>query len=180
MNLSGRLAIGMLFPVVLLLLALGFVHGVSWPGILLAGGAVAMVLMTAETIARLLSKPAQLMGVADGLARGEQVPIGRGSSGNDEATRLAATLAELSAQLGSRQNLLENTVESIRDPVVVADEHGSVVIANVAARRLLGVEIGFNSITGVRAFTCYYADGMTIDADFEIAIGVRAVRRERR
>ena len=94
MNLSGRLAIGMLFPVVLLLLALGFVHGVSWPGILLAGGAVAMVLMTAETIARLLSKPAQLMRVADGLARGEQVPISRGSSGNDEATRLAAALAE--------------------------------------------------------------------------------------
>lgn len=162
MNLSGRLAIGMLFPVVLLLLALGFVHGVSWPGILLAGGAVAMVLMTAETIARLLSKPAQLMRVADGLARGEQVPISRGSSGNDEATRLAAALAELSAQLGSRQNLLENTVESIRDPVVVADEHGTVVIANVAARRLLGVEIGFNSVTDVRAFTCYYADGVTI------------------
>ena len=54
MNLSGRLAVGMMFPVVTLLLTLGFIHGVTWPGILLAGGVVSVVLMTAEMIARSL------------------------------------------------------------------------------------------------------------------------------
>ena len=159
MNLSGRLAVGMLLPIVMLLCALGFVHGVSWPGILLASGAIAVVLMTAERIARQLSKPAQLMRAADGLSRGEQAPIGPG--GNDEAARLSATLAELSAQLGSRQNLLEKTVESIRDPVVVADERGLIVIVNAAARRLYSVEPGFDTITGVRTFQNYFADGTT-------------------
>ncbi|WP_163152523.1 hybrid sensor histidine kinase/response regulator [Bradyrhizobium uaiense] len=161
MNLSGRLAVGMMLPVVMLLLALGFIHGVSWSGVALAGGAVAVVLMTAELIAKSLSRtPAQMVRVAEAPSRGQQAPIG--TSGNDEAAQLAATLAELSAQLGSRQNLLEKTIESIRDPVVVADEHGVVVIANAAARRLYSVEPGFHTLTGVRRFQNYYADGTTV------------------
>lgn len=160
MNLSGRLAVGMMFPVVTLLLTLGFIHGVTWPGMALAGGAVAVVLMTAELIARsLATTPAQLVRAADALSRGEPVSIR--PSGNDEAAQLAATLAELSAQLGSRQHLLEKTVESIRDPVVVADEHAMIVIVNAAARRLYGVEPGFDTLTGVRNFQNYYADGTT-------------------
>ncbi|WP_050627339.1 PAS domain S-box protein [Bradyrhizobium viridifuturi] len=160
MNLSGRLAVGMMLPVVTLLLTLGFIHGVTWPGMALAGGAVAVVLMTAELIARSLARtPAQLVRAADALSRGQPVPSG--AVGNDEAAQLAATLAELSAQLGSRQHLLEKTVESIRDPVVVADEHAMIVIVNAAARRLYGVEPGFDTLTGVRTFQNYYADGTT-------------------
>ncbi|QIG99133.2 MULTISPECIES: PAS domain S-box protein [unclassified Bradyrhizobium] len=161
MNLSGRLAMGMMLPVVALLLALGFIHGVTWPGILLAGGAIMVVLMTAEMIARSLSgTPAQLVRAAEASSRGEQAPIR--SADSDETAELAATLAELSAQLGSRQHLLEKTVESIRDPVVVADEHGMVVIANAAARRLYSVEPGFDTLTGVRTFQNYYPDGTTV------------------
>ncbi|WP_159450390.1 PAS domain S-box protein [Bradyrhizobium mercantei] len=151
----------MMLPVVALLFALGFIHGVTWPGVALAGGAVVVVLMTAELIARSLSgKPAQLVRAAEALSRGQQMPMVVG--GNDETAQLSATLAELSAQLGSRQHLLEKTVESIRDPVVVADEHGMVVIVNAAARRLYGVEPGFDTISGVRRFQNYYADGTTV------------------
>ena len=75
--------------------------------------------------------------------------------------RSPAAFAELSSQLGTRQNLLENTVESIRDSVVVADENAVVVVANAAARRLLGVDRGFDSLTGVRKFTCFLSDGVT-------------------
>ena len=74
---------------------------------------------------------------------------------------LSAAFAELSGQLGIRQNLLENTVESIRDCVVVADENAVVVVANAAARRLLGVDRGFDSLTGVRKFACFLSDGTT-------------------
>ncbi|MGY3593915.1 PAS domain S-box-containing protein [Bradyrhizobium sp. USDA 4341] len=161
MNLSDRLAAGMMLPVVTLLLALGFIYGVAWPGILLAGGVVSVVLMTAEMIARSQSRtPAQLVRAAEALSRGEPVSIR--PSGDDEAVQLATTLAELSAQLGSRQHLLEKTVESIRDPVVVADEHAMIVIVNAAARRLYRVEPGFDTLTGVRTFQNYYADGTTV------------------
>ncbi|MGY3535479.1 PAS domain S-box-containing protein [Bradyrhizobium sp. USDA 4452] len=176
MNLSGRLAAGMMLPVVTLLLALGFIHGVTWPGILLACGVISVVLMTAEMIARSLSRtPAQLVRAAEALSRGEPVSIRPG--GDEEAAQLAATLAELSAQLGSRQHLLEKTVESIRDPVVVADEHRVIVIVNAAARRLYRVEPGFDILTGVRTFQNYYADGTTVMPIAETPMA-RALRGE--
>ncbi|MHC2251419.1 PAS domain S-box-containing protein [Bradyrhizobium embrapense] len=176
MNLSGRLAAGMMLPVVTLLLALGFIHGVTWPGVLLACGVISVVLMTAEMIARSLSRtPAQLVRAAEALSRGEPVSIRPG--GDEEAAQLAATLAELSAQLGSRQHLLEKTVESIRDPVVVADEHRVIVIVNAAARRLYRVEPGFDILTGVRTFQNYYADGTTVMPIAETPMA-RALRGE--
>ncbi|WP_461332346.1 hybrid sensor histidine kinase/response regulator [Bradyrhizobium embrapense] len=166
----------MMLPVVTLLLALGFIHGVTWPGVLLACGVISVVLMTAEMIARSLSRtPAQLVRAAEALSRGEPVSIRPG--GDEEAAQLAATLAELSAQLGSRQHLLEKTVESIRDPVVVADEHRVIVIVNAAARRLYRVEPGFDILTGVRTFQNYYADGTTVMPIAETPMA-RALRGE--
>jgi PAS domain S-box-containing protein len=58
-------------------------------------------------------------------------------------------------------DLLENTVESIRDCVVVTDENGVIVAANAAARRLLGVAPGFDSMTDARKFACFFADDVT-------------------
>ncbi|WP_052833279.1 PAS domain-containing sensor histidine kinase [Bradyrhizobium sp. LTSP885] len=163
MNLSGRLALGMLAPVVVILLALGVVHGVSWPLLLFVAGVVAVVLalVVAVTIGRSLSRPlARMTRAVEGLSRGETVPMPSG--GGPEIACLATALAGLSGQLGTRQNFLEKTVESIRDPVVVADQHGAVVIVNAAARCMFGVDPGFNSLTGIRTFQCYYADGVTV------------------
>ncbi|MFB9267840.1 PAS domain S-box protein [Bradyrhizobium erythrophlei] len=162
MNLSGRLALGMMFPVVATLIALGFIHGFASPGLPLAAGAIAVLLalMVAIMIGRSLSVPLARMTLAvQGLSRGEHVsmPV----KGGREIAGLGAALAELSAQLGTKQNLLEKTVESIRDPVVVADETGATVIVNAAARNLFGIAPGFNSLTGVRSFQCYFPDGET-------------------
>src|SRR5262249_6971621 len=66
-----------------------------------------------------------------------------------------------SRQLGTKEELLENTVETIRDCVVVADEKAVVVIANAAARRLLSVDRGFDALTGARKFICFLGDGAT-------------------
>ncbi|VIO73810.1 hybrid sensor histidine kinase/response regulator [Bradyrhizobium ivorense] len=173
MNLSGRLALGVTLPVVAILLALGLIHGASWSGLGLAVGAIAVVLMIAEIIARSLSKP--LAQAVEGLSRGEPAPVSTASG--HEIARLTAALADLSAQLGSRQNLLETTVESIRDLVVIADETGAVVVVNAAARQLFGIDAGFNSLTGVRSFECYYADGVTPMPIAESPL-VRALRGE--
>jgi PAS domain S-box-containing protein len=93
------------------------------------------------------------------------------------AAATARSLSGLSTQLKTKQGLLENTVESIRDCVVVADERGVVVVANAAARHLLGVQPGFNAATGTRKFLCFFADGTTPipKADSSLA---RALRGE--
>ncbi|KWV51950.1 hypothetical protein AS156_11215 [Bradyrhizobium macuxiense] len=160
MNLSGRLALGTMLPVVVTLLAVAFVHGTASPGLLLAAGAIgaALALVMAVMIGRSLATPLdRVTWVVERLSRGETVAM---PSGGDRETARGA-LAELSATLGTRQSLLEKTVESIRDPVVVADHAGAVVIINAAARRLLGVDPGFNILTGIRTFRCYCADGET-------------------
>ncbi len=83
------------------------------------------------------------------------------TKGGREIAILVASFSEMTTQLGRRQRLLENTVESIRDSVLVADENGNIVVANAAARRLLGVYPGFSSTTGLRKFACFLADAVT-------------------
>ena len=164
MTLSGRLAFAMVFLVVATTCALSlFNHDFSVASrSVLAGIAIAVLiaLVLAAGFARSLSRPlTQITRAVQGLSRGELVAVP--SDGGREIAILAAAFAELSTQLGTKQNLLENTVESIRDCVVVTDETGVVVVANAAARRLLGVDPGFNSMTGTRRFGCFLADGET-------------------
>src|ERR1700682_1956396 len=120
MTLWGRLAIAMVLLVVATACALSlFAH---YYLDYLAGGAIAAVLalVFAAGIARSLSRPlTQMTRAVEGLSRGEPVPIP--SDGCREIAGLAAALAELATQLGTKQDLLEKTVESIRDSVVVAE-----------------------------------------------------------
>jgi PAS domain S-box-containing protein len=157
MTLWGRLAIAMVLLVVATACALSlFAH------YYLAGVAIAAVLalVLAAGIARSLSRPlTQMTRAVEGLSRGETVAIP--SDGCGEIDGLAAAFAELTTQFGTKRDLLEKTVESIRDSVVVADENGVIVVANAAARRLLGVAPGFNSLTGTRTFACFLADDVT-------------------
>ena len=128
----------------------------------LAGGAIAVLLalLLAVGFARSLSKPlTQMTQAVQALSRGEQVVMP--SRGGREIAILAASFAEMTTELGRRQKLLENTVESIRDCVLVADEDGIIVVANAAARRLLGVGPGFSSTTGARTFSCFFDDSVT-------------------
>ncbi len=128
----------------------------------LAGGAIAVLLalLLAVAIARSLSKPlTQMARAVQGLSRGERVAMP--SNGGREIAILVASFAEMSAQIGAKQKLLENTVESILDSVLVADETGKIVVANAAARRLLGVNPGADCTNERRKVTCFYADGVT-------------------
>jgi PAS domain S-box-containing protein len=121
--------------------------------------ASAMVLLVAATVCVLGLFSNGLAGLGGATLAAGAVALGIALA---LATGIARSLSrELSAQLGTRQDLLENTVESIRDAVIVVDEHAVVVVANAAARRLLGVDRGFNSLTGPRKFTCFLTDGVT-------------------
>jgi nitrogen fixation/metabolism regulation signal transduction histidine kinase len=94
-------------------------------------GAIAVVaaLVLAAAMARSVSRPlTQMTQAVAGVTRGERLAIP--SEGGREMATLSAAFAELSSQLGSKQDLLENTVESIRDAVVVVDENAVIVVAD--------------------------------------------------
>jgi PAS domain S-box-containing protein len=79
------------------------------------------------------------------------------------ALLLAITLATVLAQSFSkplrRQALLEHAVQSISDPVLVVDANGTIVIANAAAKRLLGVDLSI--IVRSNPFRYFLPDGVT-------------------
>jgi PAS domain S-box-containing protein len=180
MSLWGRLALAMVFLVVATICALSLFNSgffaVGRP--MLAGATVAVLvaLVLAAAIARSWSRPlTEMTLMVQGLSRGEVLAMPR--DGDREITLLAAALAEMSAQLGTKQDWLKSTVESIRDAVVVADEGGVVVVANAAARHLLSVEPGFNDTTETRKFLCFLADGTTPLPKADSSL-VRALRGE--
>jgi PAS domain S-box-containing protein len=125
----------------------------------LTGGAVAILLAIclAIAIARSLSKPlVQITRAAAGLSRGELMAMP--SDGGREISALSATFAEMATQIRAKQSLLENTIESIGDSVLVADERGQIVVANAAAKRLLQIVPGAGM---TRKLNYFYPDGVT-------------------
>jgi PAS domain S-box-containing protein len=171
MTLSSRLALAMVLLAVVTACVVGAFtwyflaaapQGVA-EGIghaVLAGGAVAVLLALAlaARFAQSLAAPLlRMTGAAEALARGEVTPMP--TQGVSEITDLATAFAGMSAQLRTRQALFEHTVQSISDPLLVIDANGKIVIANAAAKRLMGVDL---SIT-VRSnpFRYFLADGVT-------------------
>ena len=161
MTLRSRLAFAMVFLVVGTICALAvFGDGFGRATLVVGAIAILLALVLAAAIAGSLSRQlTQMTRAVEGLSRGK--PVAMPAEASREMAPLSAAFAELSDQLGVRPNLLENTVESIRDCVVVADENAVVVVANGAARQLLGVDRGFDSLTGVRKFACFLSDGTT-------------------
>jgi PAS domain S-box-containing protein len=141
----------------------------------LIGGAVAILLAIclAIAIARSLSKPlVQITRAAEGLSRGELMAMP--SHGGREISVLSATFAEMATQIRAKQSLLENTIESIGDSVLVADESGRIVVANAAAKRLLQIVPGAGTR---RKLSYFYPDGVTPMPASSLAL-VRALRGE--
>jgi len=96
------------------------------------------------------------------------------SNGGREINALSATFAEMATQIRAKQSLLENTIESIGDSVLVADERGQIVVANAAAKRLLQIVPG----AGMRRkFSYFYPDGVTPMPGSSLAL-VRALGGE--
>ena len=141
----------------------------------LTGGAVAVLLaiFLAIAIARSLSKPlVQITRAAEGLSRGQLMAMP--SDGGREISALSATFAEMATQIRTKQALLENTIESIGDSVLVTDESGKIVVANAAAKRLLEIVPGAGMTRTLRYFR---PDGVTPMPASELAL-VRALGGE--
>jgi PAS domain S-box-containing protein len=141
----------------------------------LTGGAIAVLLaiFLAVAIARSLSKPlVQITRAAEGLSRGELMAMP--SNGGREISVLSATFAEMATQIRAKQALLENTIESISDSVLVADERGQIVAANAAAKQMLEIVPGAGM---TRKLNYFYPDGVTPMPASNLAL-VRALAGE--
>src|SRR6266566_4074204 len=141
----------------------------------MTGGALAVLLaiVLAVAIARSLSKPlVQITRAAEGLSRGELMAMP--SDGGLEISALSATFAEMATQIRTKQALLEKTIESIGDSVLVADERGQIVVTNAAAKRLLDIVPGAGM---TRKFSYFYPDGVTPMPASNLAL-VRALNGE--
>ena len=126
------------------------------------GGALAILLaiLVALLLARSLSRPlVQITDAVKGLSRGELKVLPSG--GGAEIRVLAEAFAGMANELRAKQALLENTIASIGDPVLVADERGRIVIANAAAQRLLEIDPGADTAQALRRFSYFYSDGVT-------------------
>ena len=75
------------------------------------------------------------------------------------ALALASVLAQSLSGPLTQQALLEHAVRSISDPVLVVDAKGKIVVANAAARRLLGVDLSI--VVRSNPFRYFLPDGMT-------------------
>ena len=124
------------------------------------GFAVLLAVVLAVVLARSLSEPlVQITGAVKGLSRGELKVLPSG--GSAEIRILAEEFAGMAAELRAKQALLENTIASIGDPVLVADESGRIVIANAAARGLLEIDPDADTARALRRFGYFYPDGVT-------------------
>jgi PAS domain S-box-containing protein len=161
---------------------------------ILSGGlaAVFCAMLAAVLLARSLTRPlVEIAKAVDGFSRGETVTVP--SSGSleidmlataftrvmDEARRKAAALNEEVEERRRIDEVLNNTITNIVDPVLVADTHGKIIISNPAARKLFGIVAGVLIRDVNRLFDRYYPDGVTPypikDSAIKRAIGGEAV-----
>jgi PAS domain S-box-containing protein len=168
MSLSSRLALAMVLLVVVASFLVGvcayyLLTGVSLAALASAastGAAIAMViaLVLAVVMARSLSRPLRRVATAaKALQLGERMVVPAG--GCREIADLAAAFTDMSTRLGTRVALLELTLQSISDPVLVVDAQGKIVIANAAAKRLLGVDLSI--VVRSNPFRYFLPDGVT-------------------
>jgi PAS domain S-box-containing protein len=142
----------------------------------LVGGIAAMfgAMLAAVVLARSLTRPlVEITKAIDGFSRGETVTVP--SSGSleidilaaaftrmmEEARRKAAALNEEVEDRRHIDEVLNNTITNMVDPVLVADAQGKIIIANLAAQKLFGVGSGVGTRNIARSLDKFHPEGVT-------------------
>lgn len=138
--------------------------------------AIAAILVAgllAILLARSLANPlTQMSRSVQGFARGAPVVLPTSASGEigDLARSFAAAFgeirdktAELQREVEERRrviDVLNNTIGSMVDPVIVADQHGKIVMCNSPAAKI-GISVGTTPGTWSKNYGMFFADGVT-------------------
>ena len=141
--------------------------------------AVALAIVLARSLARPLG---QMAGAVDAFAGGQPMDLPRTRGGELDALarsfrRMVAQVEERSTALRRNAELLDNTIASIADAVLVIDRDGRIVFTNPACRALFGSRDDVGSDAWRREYPRFRKDGVTPLPPAESPIG-RAQRGE--
>jgi PAS domain S-box-containing protein len=78
-----------------------------------------------------------------------------------ESKKTKALFEKESAERRRIAEILDNTVTTMSDAILIADEAGKILLSNPAARRLLGVTAGMTTESWTHGYDIFLADGMT-------------------
>jgi PAS domain S-box-containing protein len=141
----------------------------------LVGGVAAMfcAMLVAVALARSLTKPlVEITRAVEGFSRGETITMTSGGGleidvlaaaftrMTEEARRKAAALHEEIEERRHIDEVLNNTIDNMVDPVLVADVQGKIIIANPAAQKLFG-DVSGVGIRNITSFERFWSDGVT-------------------
>ena len=145
--------------------------------VLLGGSfAVLCAILLSFVLAKSLTEPlVEITNAVDAFARGGTMALPPG--GGTEIAVLSAAFERMASEIRQKSELLQNTIVSIADPILVVDEKGNIVIANQAAQRLLGVEPGTTGIWREKSFELFLPDGAT-PLPYDIGAVPRALKGE--
>ena len=142
------------------------------------GGALAVLaaILVSVALAKSLTGPlVEITRAIDAFANGKNIALRPG--GGAEIAVLSAAFGRMASDIQQKSELLQNTIASIADPILVSDEKGNIVIANEAARRMLGAAPGTCGILRGKSFALFLPDGAT-PLPFEIGAISRALKGE--
>ncbi|HEY0329564.1 MAG TPA: PAS domain S-box protein [Rhodopseudomonas sp.] len=142
---------------------------------LIGGGtAILCAILLAVVVARSLTKPlVQITKAVEGFSRGEMIAIAPAGSSEigvladafirmtSESQRKTAELNEEIAERSRIAEVLNNTLNNMVDPVLIAGADGHVILTNLAARKLFGSPTDVGNFNAVRTFERFYSDGVT-------------------
>ncbi|MGP9813139.1 PAS domain S-box protein [Rhodopseudomonas sp. NSM] len=146
----------------------------------LAGGAVAVLvaMLMAVPLARSLTRPlVRITRSVQAFARGEKFELAPGGGleikllaeafdqMTNEAKRKAIAFAEEAEERSRLAGVLQNTIDNMVDPVLVADARGMVILTNPAAREMFGTLSGVGLLNTTRSFERYFPDGKPLPLD---------------
>ncbi len=146
----------------------------------LAGGAVAMLIaiLIAVPLARSLTRPlVRITRSVQAFARGEKFELAPGGGHEiklladafeqmtSESKRRAIAFAEEAEERSRLAGVLQNTIDNMVDPVLVADARGMVILTNPASRAMFGALTGTSVLNTTRAFDRFTPDGKPLAAD---------------
>ncbi|WP_022724044.1 PAS domain S-box protein [Rhodopseudomonas sp. B29] len=141
--------------------------------------AILLAMVVAIPLARSLTKPlVRITRSVEAFSRGEAVEVTPG--GSREISVLAEALMRMSSESDSKakaladeadqrnrlSGVLQNTIDNMVDPVLVADAQGMVILTNPAARALFGQLSGVGLLNTTRSFERFLPDGSPLDPEY--------------
>jgi signal transduction histidine kinase/CheY-like chemotaxis protein/HAMP domain-containing protein len=145
--------------------------------------AIVVAILIAVVMARSLTRPLrQVTAAVEGFGRGEAIRVPTDINGEvgilaKAFQRMAADVTSKAQELHDKSEVLDKTIESMADGVLIVDAEGRTLFANAVCRGMFGDELQIELAQRQAQHLRFHPDGVTPMPAAETPIG-RAVRGE--